>query len=90
MKTLVILSIIFLILILWWWLVKSFRMGKKEQQIYERTCPFDKEFCAILGKSINRENVTDVCKNCPRYLIFKGLDEKELRDKIKKITDENY
>ena len=30
-------------------------------------CPFDLNYCAILGKSMIKGYVTKVCQNCPRY-----------------------
>lgn len=53
-------------------------MGKREKQIYEdeikhdygsdpKICPFDNNYCAILGKSMFKGYVTKLCQNCPRY-----------------------
>ena len=90
------------IFLLSWWLIKNFASMKRgEKEIYENEvykkldniCPFDNNYCAILGKSLIKEYVTKVCQNCPRYinsfndeLAEKVLDEIELREKLKKIT----
>ena len=89
------------IFLLSWWLIKNFASMKRgEKEIYENEaykkldniCPFDKNYCAILGKSIIKEYVTKVCQNCPRYinsfddeLAEKALDEIELREKLKGV-----
>jgi hypothetical protein len=60
--------------LLTWWLIKTFAsMSKREKDIYENElheqniCPFDQNFCSILGKSMFKGYVTKVCQNCSRY-----------------------
>ena len=76
MVLLFVLIAIIVIFLLSWWLIKTFAsMSKREKRIYEHgkyekelnTCPFDRNYCAILGKSTFKGYVTKVCQNCPRY-----------------------
>ena len=62
--------------LLFGWLIKTFAsMRDREKRIYEdeeyknqrNICPFDQNYCSILGKSMIKGYVTKVCQNCPRY-----------------------
>ena len=90
MTNLIVLSIIIIIFSLFLY-VMSKKSTHKEPPNHGSSvniCPFDNNYCAILGKSMNKRYITEVCQNCPRYdkWIKRGIEESDLRDKIKKIT----
>ena len=88
---------IILVTILMYICYRLWKAGKNREpdnEIYEKElrnkCPFDGEHCGIIGRSLTDQYITKTCLKCPRYdnWLKKGLGEQELREKVKKITDD--
>ena len=71
------------------WKKGKYRDPGQENTYYNelKNCPFDGKHCGIIGKSVKKSYVTKVCLKCPRYdnWLKKGLDEQELREKVKEV-----
>ena len=54
---------------------KRYNNGIRPSMFDKRTniCPFDQNYCSILGKSMIKGYVTKVCQNCPRYKSIKEV-----------------
>ena len=54
------------------WLFKVFAsMSEDEKEIYEGSkCPFDSDHCGVIGRALQKEFPTKICRECPIRLSF--------------------